>query len=412
MDKSLIPEGHERTDFWKFFLWIVFWGAILLWGLFGAGLCFWKGLNQTNMDNRFVFALWIFLDLTVIALGAGAFFTGFLTYILKIKELKAVINAAVVVGFVCYSTAMATLAVDIGQPIRAWFIFWHANVHSMLTEVSFCISCYLLVLMIEYVPIILSNRQLKKIPSFLVFEFNLHKIMIVFAGIGTLLSFFHQGSLGGMFGVMFARPFAFREGFSIWPSTFFLFIISAIAAGPSFLLLVVWTASKVARKEVVSREILAKLGKISGSLMAVYMILKIGDTLLWLKRTLPAHGYAFGDFYQNEPFGPWVLVVELGILGLLPTAILLSRKCRENMGWLVTGAFLAYSGIAFNRFIMTIQSLAEPTLSFERYLHYMPSWQEWAVLAAVVAYGVLVFSLSFRYLPLFPQEKELGGSKA
>ena len=31
-----------------------------------------------------------------IALGAGAFFTGFLLYILKFKELKAVINSAVV----------------------------------------------------------------------------------------------------------------------------------------------------------------------------------------------------------------------------------------------------------------------------------------------------------------------------
>ena len=35
------------------------------------------------MDNRFAFGLWIFLDLTVIALGAGAFFTGFLLYLLK-----------------------------------------------------------------------------------------------------------------------------------------------------------------------------------------------------------------------------------------------------------------------------------------------------------------------------------------
>ena len=35
------------------------------------------------MDNRFAFGLWIYLDLTVIALGAGAFFTGFLLYVLK-----------------------------------------------------------------------------------------------------------------------------------------------------------------------------------------------------------------------------------------------------------------------------------------------------------------------------------------
>ena len=47
------------------------------------------------------------------------------------------------------------------------------------------------------------------------------------------LSFFHQGSLGGLYGVLRGRPFAFRQGFAIWPSTFFLFILSAIAVGPS-----------------------------------------------------------------------------------------------------------------------------------------------------------------------------------
>ena len=105
------------------------------------------GLNQTNMDNRFAFGLWIFLDLGVIALGAGAFFTGFLVYILKRAELKPILNTAVVVGFICYSGAVAILMIDVGQPLRAWFTFWHPNTHSMLTEVTFCISCYLLVLL-------------------------------------------------------------------------------------------------------------------------------------------------------------------------------------------------------------------------------------------------------------------------
>jgi len=67
---------------------------MLAFGLYCAALCLVKGLNQTNMDNRFAFGLWIFLDLTVIALGAGAFFTGFLLYILKLRDLRAVINSA------------------------------------------------------------------------------------------------------------------------------------------------------------------------------------------------------------------------------------------------------------------------------------------------------------------------------
>ena len=214
-------------------------------GIYAAGLCLYYGLNQTNMDNRFAFGLWIFLDLGIIALGAGAFFTGFLVYILKRAELRPILNTAVVVGFICYSGAVAILMIDVGQPLRAWFTFWHPNTHSMLTEVTFCISCYLLVLCLEYIPILLRNRQLRKLPSFLVFEHQLHKLVPVLAGVGTLLSFFHQGSLGGLYGVLRGRPFAFRAGFFIWPSTFFLFILSAIASGPSFLMLVTATVEKV-----------------------------------------------------------------------------------------------------------------------------------------------------------------------
>ncbi len=209
---AFITRGVRRCSTPRFLLWLPPWVALLLFGVYCAGLCLVKGLNQTNMDNRFAFGLWIFLDLTIIALGAGAFFTGFLLYILKFKELKAVINSAVVIGVVCYSGAMCALMVDVGQPLRAWFTFWYPNVHSMLTEVTFCISCYLTVLLIEYLPILLKNRKLREVPAFLVFEFELHKLIYVLAGVGTFLSFFHQGSLGGLYGVLRGRPFAFREG--------------------------------------------------------------------------------------------------------------------------------------------------------------------------------------------------------
>src|SRR5271165_5744694 len=84
------------------------------------------------MDNRFAFGMWIYLDLAMIAMGAGAFFTGFLVYILKQEVLTPVLNSAVVVGLICYSSAVAVLMVDVGQPLRAWFTFWHPNTHSML----------------------------------------------------------------------------------------------------------------------------------------------------------------------------------------------------------------------------------------------------------------------------------------
>lgn len=407
MDNTIIARGLKRCSTGRFLLWMAPWLVLLLFGLYAAGLCLVRGLNQTNMDNRFAFGLWIFLDLTVIALGAGAFFTGFLLYILKVKDLGSVIHSAVVIGFVCYSGAIAVLLVDVGQPLRAWFTFWYPNVHSMLTEVTFCITCYLTVLAIEYLPIILRNRRLREVPGFLVFEFELHKLVYVLAGVGTFLSFFHQGSLGGLYGVLRGRPFAFREGLAVWPSTFFLFILSAAAVGPSFILLTTWLVSKISKKKLVRPEVLQLLGRISGLLLAVYVLAKAADTLVWINRTSPESGFAAWQYYAWHPFGTWILFAEIVVFGLAPALMLLAPRLRRRTGWLVSGAALACIGVALNRFVLTVQTLALPTLSFDRFLSYWPSWQETGTFLAVVAYGVLVYSLSFRYLELFPQEREL-----
>ena len=396
----------------QFLLWILPWAALLLFGLYSAGLCLVKGLNQTNMDNRFAFGLWIFLDLTVIALGAGAFFTGFLLYILKVRELRSVINSAVVIGLVCYSGAVAVLAVDVGQPLRAWFTFWYPNVHSMLTEVTFCITCYLTVLAIEYVPILLKNRSLRRTPSLLVFEFELHKLIYVLAGVGTFLSFFHQGSLGGLYGVLRGRPFAFREGLAIWPSTFFLFILSAAAVGPSFVALTTWTVEKISRRRLVSDHVFQLLGRISGLLLSVYVLAKTLDTLVWINRTSPDRGFPAFQYYSWKPFGAWILFAEIVVFGLVPALILITPWLRTRRGWLIMAASMACFGVALNRFVQTVQTLALPTLSFDPFLSYFPSWQETGTFLAVLAYGVLVYSFSFRYLRLFPEERELAAPAA
>jgi molybdopterin-containing oxidoreductase family membrane subunit len=299
------------------------------------------------------------------------------------------------------------LGIDIGQPIRGWFIFWHANIHSMLVEVSFCITTYLAVLAIEYLPIILENRKLDKVRELHLFGHNLHHIMAVFAATGTFLSFFHQGSLGGMFGVLYLRPFAARGGFYIWPWTFFLFILSAIAAGPCFTILCTRLAEKITRKRLVPQNTIQLLAKISGGLLAGYMVLKIADTLGWIYGVVPSAGQKFMDFYREGPYGVWLVVCEIFIFGVLPAIILLIPKARQHGGWLIAACLMNCTGIVLNRFVFIIVTLAIPVLPFERFWSYLPTWQEWGIALAIIGYGVLLFSLSYRYLPVFPREREL-----
>ena len=407
MDSELIPEGLQRTSIGTFYFWMLPWLALLGFGGLGAALCLILGLNQTGMNDYFAFGLWIVFDLSVIALGAGAFFTGFLTYIIGKKELKSIINLAVIIGFICYSGAIGMLGIDIGQPLRGWFIFWHANVHSMLTEVSFCITCYLMVLCIEYLPSILENRQLNRVPEFRFFAHNLHEIMFVFAATGTFLSFFHQGSLGGMFGVMYARPFAARAMFSIWPTTFPLFILSAIASGPCLTLIIATLMEKIGRKKLVKDEAKQLLAKIAGWLLFAYIILKLVDTWAWVYGPAQAGGFNLADFYRDGPYGAWTLIFELGFFGVFPAVLLIIPARRRSEGALMLGCMLACVGIVMNRFVMTVVTLAIPVLPFEKFIGYLPTWQETSIALAVIGYGGLILGLSYRYLPVFPHEKEL-----
>jgi molybdopterin-containing oxidoreductase family membrane subunit len=108
--------------------------------------------------------------------------------------------------------------------------------------------------------------------------------------------------------------------------------------------------------------------------------------------------------------GPWILLTEIILFGLVPALILLNRKPREKMPWLLSAAALACMGIIVNRYVLTIQTLALPTLPFDRVLSYTPSWQEVALFLGVIAFGMLLYSVSFRYLRLFPQERELMNS--
>ncbi len=408
MDAALIPKGVKRCSFGQFILFIGIAGAVLLWGVYAMLLCWLKGLNQTNMNDYYGFALWIWADLAVIALGGGAFFSGFLKYIVGKDELKNIINYAVLIGFICYSSALLILAIDIGQPLRGWFIFWHANVHSMLTEVAFCLTCYFGVLTIEYIPLILENRQLDKVPFFHNLSHNMHDIMAVFAATGAFLSFFHQGSLGGVAGVLYGRPFAFREGVFIWPWTFFLFTWSAAAYGPCFTLLITKITEAVTRKKLVKDNVIELLAKISGWMILTYIIAKTVDTVYWAAVTAPEAGFTVGQFYSNNPFyGYWILFTEIVLCGWVPGLLLITKTGRRNKKLLIASILLGVVGVSINRWVMVLQVMAVPVMSFDQWYMYLPSWQEVATTILPVAYGVILIALSYRYLPIFPQEREL-----
>jgi molybdopterin-containing oxidoreductase family membrane subunit len=167
-------------------------------------------------------------------------------------------------------------------------------------------------------------------------------------------------------------------------------------------------------KKLVKDNVIDLLAKIAGWMLATYIVAKIIDTWVWAAATAPSLGFTLMDFYSNNPgsaYGIWILIAEILVCGVLPAVLLLTPGLRRNPAVLFAAVTLAVIGACLNRWVMVLQMQAVPVLSFEPWFTYFPSWQEIATTILPVAYGVILISLSYRYLPIFPQEPELNPIK-
>ena len=127
---------------------------IILAGLVAGWMVLTQGLGITNLTDLVPWGLWITIDLSAIALSAGAFSLCAVVYLLGLKQYEPVARTATFIGIIGYSMAMMCLSMDIGRPDRFWhgFVFW--NTHSVLWEVTMCVGLYFSVLALETLPII------------------------------------------------------------------------------------------------------------------------------------------------------------------------------------------------------------------------------------------------------------------
>src|SRR3989304_2575597 len=114
--------------------WLAFLALTLVIGLTAAILVFARGLTLTNLTNGVPWGLWITIDLSAIALGAGAFTLSAVVYLFGLKRFQPIVRPAVFLGFFGYTTALLTLVIDIGRPDRFWHPWVYWNVHSVLWE--------------------------------------------------------------------------------------------------------------------------------------------------------------------------------------------------------------------------------------------------------------------------------------
>ncbi len=406
MTTSTLPRKSFQLPFSRaFLLWMGFLVVLLAIGLYAAIQVLLKGLVITNLSDAVPWGLWITIDLSAIALGAGAFTLSAIVYIFGIKRLQPVIRLAVLIGFAGYTSAMVTLLMDIGRPDRFWhpWVFW--NVHSVLWEVTMCITIYLLILITEFAPVLVDAPFFNGWTRLRAFGHALHKFTPFLAALGLVISLLHQSSLGATYGVIKSRPIWFK------PSMPIMFVLSAIAAGPAVTVGAAYVLEWILGRRTVPHDVLRIITRFSGVGLLAYGYIKFWDmAAVTYYGSTPGVSKSFTLLQQQTPytFSFWVGEVILGIL--VPAVLFLVPRFNKNPVAAVAGALSAMIGIIVHRWNVTVGGLFvplsySPGTAFELPIgRYTPAPIEWGVAILVIGYALTVITLAVRFLPLFERK--------
>jgi Ni/Fe-hydrogenase subunit HybB-like protein len=317
-------------------------------------------------------------------------------HLFGLKRYEPIARTATFVGLIGYTMAMLALVLDIGRPDRFWKALVYWNTHSLLWEVTIAIMLYSTVLVFETMPIFSRLEWLRKrFPKIAARMESIHHYAPILAIIGLGLSSMHQSSLGAAYGIIKGRPFWFKPEMSV------LFMFSAIVGGISLTLFASMLASRLTPRAKINDVLIERVSRFVGWLLIGYFYFRAWDAL--------ATGYTY-DPGRTEglhlmtrgplSFNFWVVEMLLGMI--VPMILLLYTPTRTNQFWRMAALFLVAAGVVAYRWDINLSGLlvVMPYVPGDAiaYTSYRPSLVEILTGSAIIAYGLVAFSLGVRYL--------------
>lgn len=344
----------------------------------------------SDLSYSYPWGFWISFDLfTGVVISSGGFLMAGTVYILRIKEFQPLLRPAVLTALLGYIMVAVALLVDLGQPLRIWYMMIYWNHTSVLLEIGICVMSYLTVLAIEFAPVVMERfPKLHKAAHFI------HKFIMPFVILGVVLSTLHQSSLGSL---LLIQP---QKLHPLWwtPILPILFFTSAIAVGLAMIILESSLSSRYFQRGL-ETHLLAKLAKAIPVVLVVYALIKFGDLIV-----AGDLGYLFTSGWMSVLFWAEILI---GVV--FPIVWFSIPKNRSDPNLLLTGAIVTLLGLILNRFNVSWFAVKHPDPlfylpTFMGNVKYFPTLPEVAVSIGIFSAGILAFGLIAKYFPVFEDE--------
>ena len=313
--------------------------------------------------------------------------------------------------------AIVIIIVDMGRPDRFINVLIHGRIQSPIIWDVIIISTYLtisiLLLYISLIPDLavcrdkLTNVTGWKKWFYRVFAVNwqgtaeqykiLHRITYALSVMVIPVAFAIHTVTSWLFST------TWRPG---WDSTNLgpYFVSGALMAGAAVIIVAMYFIRNTYNlKEYLTDKIFDNMGKLLVLLSLVYLYFNINEYLGPAFKMVGVEGEHIIELFFGS-YAPMYWIVQ--IFGLmLPIVVLVFAWGRKPIPMLIV-SFLVLLGAWVKRFLIVIPSLQHPYLPIqdvdESYLHYIPTWEEWAITFASFAGCLLIIMFLIRLLPVIP----------
>jgi Ni/Fe-hydrogenase subunit HybB-like protein len=350
--------------------------AIMVWGAACAVVRFVSGIGSiANINNAYPWGWWVgYGIMTMIAMGGVGFTITGLVEILGVHRYHQFLRPAVLMGLLCYTSAITMLMVELGRPWKVWMVLVSWAPTSALYEVGWCAFLYLNVLVLEFVQVPVEQLGWGRVLRIL------RMMYIPIMLLGVTLSHLHQSSLGTL---MTLIPHKINI---LWWSDLLplLFLFSAMMAGPAMAILEHLAAARWLGFAP-RLDLLAGLARIEAWLVGLFLAFQMGDLV-------------YRGAVDAMLSGTWFALsfwVEIGFGLLLPFVLLLLPEVRESRRGLATACGLVVAGVLLHRL-----NVAVIGLRVRHWESYIPSLGEIAITLGITAGALFAFGWLARILPI------------
>jgi len=384
-----IPGPVLTRPFW-------FMAALAALGILLSVLREFTGLRAvTALNDGYSWGLFKNFNVTTLtALGSGGYALALLTYVCNQGKYHSLLRTGLLTSILTYTAGMIALSVDIGRPWNLFFMAdpWVWNPHSILWEVAFCMTAYVMIALdFENLAPLLERLEDQHMPKLVRDLAGYAKRFVKTAypyGVALALALptMHQSSLGSL--MLLGGP----RVHPLWQTHLLplLYVVMAFILGIAFVELVLMASCAVWLRPI-DRSLLASLSNIVSWTTAAWLMIRFGD--LAFRGQLGA-AFRF-DFYSA------IFLVETVMISL-PAMMLRSRELREAPERAFPAlAVLTLGGMLYRYTPTTIAFL--PGAGY----HYFPSVAELLISMGFIALAMTGYLFTVKRFAILPATLEM-----